>query len=330
MSSPSLSGFEYYVLFIDDYSRKTKDEVFKRFQEFKALVENQTGRKIKVLRSDNGGKYTSIDFIDFCAREGIKKELIVSYNLEQNEVVERKNRSIIGVARVMIHDQRLPLFFWAEACNSAVYLHNRSPHRALGNMTPEEAYTGQQPQVGHLRIFGCITFSHVPKARRTKLEPTVEKGIFMVYSETSKAYWLYILASRRVVVRCDVKFKEERAFRRSRELDEREPQSLQQQESSPRVQFHKAQDLRDQEVQEDWEVQACQGLQDLQWLARRLALRTVHRLVHWWVVHMELQTLQVPTWVHQIQLVRFQGLVLQMRMRRSLQGRGSPNGFKTP
>jgi hypothetical protein len=62
MSSTSLSGFEYYVLFIDDYSKKTwifflktKDEVFKRFQEFKALVENQTGRKIKVLRSDNGG-----------------------------------------------------------------------------------------------------------------------------------------------------------------------------------------------------------------------------------------------------------------------------------
>jgi hypothetical protein len=62
MSSPSLSGYQYYVLFIDDYSRKTwiyflktKGEVFKRFQEFKALVENQTGKKIRCLRSDNGG-----------------------------------------------------------------------------------------------------------------------------------------------------------------------------------------------------------------------------------------------------------------------------------
>jgi hypothetical protein len=150
-----------------------------------------------------------------------------------------------------------------------------SPHRALGNMTPEEAYTRQKPQVGHFRIFGCITFSHVPKERRTKLEPTAEKGIFVGYSETSKAYQIYIPASRRVVVRQDVKFEEERAFRRSQELDEREPQSPQQQESSPRVQIHRAQDLRDQEVQEDWEVQACQGLQDLQWLARRLALRAL-------------------------------------------------------
>ena len=111
MSSPSLSGFQYYVLFIDDYSRKTwiffmktKDEVFKRFQEFKALVENQTGRKIKVLRSDNGGEYTSGEFVDFCVREGIKKELNVPYNPQQNGFAERKNRTIVGATRSMIHD----------------------------------------------------------------------------------------------------------------------------------------------------------------------------------------------------------------------------------
>jgi transposase InsO family protein len=68
-----LGGCEYYVTFIDDHSRKTwiyflktKSEVFKRFQEFKALVENQTRRKIKVLRSDNGGEYTSTEFKNFC------------------------------------------------------------------------------------------------------------------------------------------------------------------------------------------------------------------------------------------------------------------------
>ena len=79
ISSVSLGGCEYYVKFIDDHSRKTwiyflktKSEVFKRFQEFKALVKNQIGKRIKVLRSDNGGEYTSREFVDFCTRAGIK------------------------------------------------------------------------------------------------------------------------------------------------------------------------------------------------------------------------------------------------------------------
>ena len=199
MSSPSVNGYEYYVLFIDDYSRrtwiyfmKTKNEVFKKFQEFKALVENQTGRKIKVFRSDNGGEYTSNAFVAFCAAAGIRRELIVPYNPEQNGVAERKNRTICGAARSMIHDQGLPMFLWAEACNTAVYLQNRCPHSAMKDKTPEEAFTGKKPQIDHLRIFGCTTFSHVPKDLRRKLDPMAEKGIFVGYSEMSKAYRIYL------------------------------------------------------------------------------------------------------------------------------------------
>ena len=87
MSTMSLTGHEYYVSFIDDYSRKTwiyflktKNEVFSRFQEFKALVENQTGKKIKALRSDNGGEYTGHEFEDFCIQHGIHRQLTVPYN----------------------------------------------------------------------------------------------------------------------------------------------------------------------------------------------------------------------------------------------------------
>jgi transposase InsO family protein len=122
MSSVSLSGYEYYVTFIDDHSRKTwiyfmktKDKVFSRFQEFKALVENQTGRKIKTMRSDNGGEYTSKAFKDFCAGVGIKRELIVPYNPQQNRVVERKNKAIVRDAKEMLYDQDLPRFLCEEA-----------------------------------------------------------------------------------------------------------------------------------------------------------------------------------------------------------------------
>ena len=121
MSSFSLRGYEYYVTFIDDHSRKTwiyflkskkSEEVLQRFQEFKALVENQTGRKIRVLRSDNGGEYTSKEFDGFCRQEGIMRQLAVPYTPEQNGVAERKNRSIVGAARAMLHDKSLPFFLW--------------------------------------------------------------------------------------------------------------------------------------------------------------------------------------------------------------------------
>jgi len=83
---------------------KTKDEVFNKFQEFKAPVENQTKKKVKILRSENGGEYTSNEFKYFCKEASIKKELRVPYNPLQNRVVERENRAIVGAAKALIHD----------------------------------------------------------------------------------------------------------------------------------------------------------------------------------------------------------------------------------
>jgi hypothetical protein len=116
----------------------------------------------------------------------------------------------------MLHDHSLPLYLWAEACATAVYLQNRSPHRILGKMTPEEAFTDRRPDVEHIRIFGCSTFSHVPSERRTKLDPTAQQGILVGYLEVSKAYRIYIPSLRKVVVSRDVRFEEDRAFARSR------------------------------------------------------------------------------------------------------------------
>jgi hypothetical protein len=75
--------------------------------------------------------------------------LTVPYNPQQNGFAERKNRAIVGAARAMLHDQGLPLFLWAEACYTTVYLQNRSPHRAVGSMIPEEAFSGKKPVVSN-------------------------------------------------------------------------------------------------------------------------------------------------------------------------------------
>jgi transposase InsO family protein len=225
-SSPSLRGFRYYVIFIDDHSRKTwlffmksKDEVLSKFVEFKALVENQTSKKIKALRSDNGGEYISNPFRDLCAKEGIKREVTAPHNPQQNGVAQRKNRSIVGVAKAMLHDQGLPMFLWAEACNTTMFLQNWNPHKVLGKATPEEAFTSKKPDVSHFRIFGSLVYCLIPSESRKKLEPTAVKGIFVGYNKTAKAYRVYVPALRRTVIRDDVRIEEGRALRKSLECE---------------------------------------------------------------------------------------------------------------
>ena len=94
----------------------------------------------------------------------------------------------------------------------------------MGCKTPEELFTGKGREIGHFRIFGCLAYSHVPSEKRTKLEPTAEKGIFVGYDETSKAFRIYLPSQRKVVVRRDVRFEEEKAFRKSIESELKEQQ----------------------------------------------------------------------------------------------------------
>lgn len=94
-------------------------------------------------------------------------------------MVEKRNISIVGATRVMLHDQGLPLHLRVEACKTMVYVQNRSPHRILEMKTPEEAYFGKRLDVGHFRIFGSSIYCHVTKDAWKKLEPTTELGIFL-------------------------------------------------------------------------------------------------------------------------------------------------------
>jgi hypothetical protein len=209
-----LGGSLYYVIFIDDYSRKTwlyllkeKDEVFSKFQEFKAEIENLRNRKIKTLRIDNGGEYTSKEFVAFCKSAGIRRELIVPHNPKKNSVEERKNTSIEETMKALLNDQGLSMYLWGEAAMTKIYVQNRIPHHILKDMTPEESFSGKKPNVEHLRIFRCHVYFHIPKNKRNKLKPLGKKGIFMGYNESSKAYIIYIPKQNKSEVSRDVTLK---------------------------------------------------------------------------------------------------------------------------
>jgi hypothetical protein len=110
VSVPSLGKYVYYVSFIDDFSRNTwiyflrkKYEVFDRFKEFKALVENQTEKIIKVLRTDNGGEFCRNEFEELCKKCGIERKKTTPYTPQQNGVAERMNRTLDG--KIKVHAQ---------------------------------------------------------------------------------------------------------------------------------------------------------------------------------------------------------------------------------
>ena len=94
--------------------------------------------------------------------------------------------------KIMIYDQYLPMHLWAEATITVVYVHNRISRNALGFKTLEEMFMGKKPEVSHLKIFGCPVYVHIPKEKRTKLDPSGKKGIFVGYCEVSKAFIIYI------------------------------------------------------------------------------------------------------------------------------------------
>ena len=179
-----------------------------KVKTFVTVVNNKTDLKVKILRSDNGGEYTSKAFASFCAAKGIIHQFTNPYSPEQNGIAERLNRTIIESARSMLLHASLPQQFWAEAVNTAVYLHNRSPRVALKDKTPYECWYGSKPNVSNLRVFGCLSFVHAPDGKRQKFHPKASKAIFVGYPQDTKGYKLYDLSSKRFVRSRNVIFYE--------------------------------------------------------------------------------------------------------------------------
>ena len=138
--------------------------------------------------------------------------MIEPHNPQYNGVRERKNRTILGAAQAKLHDQGLPLHLGAKACNTSVFVQNRSPHQILGMSTPEEYFSSKKPDVSYFKIFGSFVYFHVTKDSRKKLEPTGEIGIFLGYTDTPHNYQVYFPNNRMIVVRWDINFYEDKAM----------------------------------------------------------------------------------------------------------------------
>ncbi|KAK8926133.1 hypothetical protein KSP39_PZI018401 [Platanthera zijinensis] len=230
---PSLGGARYYVSFIDDYSRyswlyflRSKAEVLDRFKEFKNLVENQFERKVKVLRSDNGGEYCSDAFEQYCTEQGIARQKTTPYTPEQNGVAERLNRTLIEKERCMRSWAGLGKEFWAEAVATANHLKNRSPTSAVKGCTPFEAIFKEKPKLAYARVFGCDAYVHIPKEKRGKLDMKSERCIFVGYKDGIKGYKLWNPVTKTVTYSKDVVFHEVRPQVTTRVEEEKDAEKV--------------------------------------------------------------------------------------------------------
>jgi transposase InsO family protein len=129
------------------------------FKKYKVFVEKKIGDVIWCLKIDRGEEFTSLEFNNLCSMYGVNRQLTTTvYTPQQNEVAERKNRTIINIVCNMLSGKELPQEFWPEVVNWSVYVLNRSPTLAVKDVTPEKAWSGIKPCVDHSRVFGWLMF----------------------------------------------------------------------------------------------------------------------------------------------------------------------------
>jgi transposase InsO family protein len=166
----------------------------------------KTDRKVKSLRTDNGTEFVDQEMGNLLNEMGIKHERTIPYSPEQNGSVERHNRTIVEMARTMIHVGQLPLTLWlvsTELVNTAVYIHKRVPNRKE-KKSPYELQFGNKPRIDHLKVIGSEVHTMIRRMLRAKLDKVSWKRILVGYGESTLFYRVYDPETDRVfeVQRC--------------------------------------------------------------------------------------------------------------------------------
>ncbi|GAA0142710.1 transmembrane signal receptor [Lithospermum erythrorhizon] len=221
MTTKTLGGYCYFVTFIDNHSRrlwayplKTKDQVYELFKQFHVMVERESGKTLKCIRTDNGGEYIGL-FDQYCRAHGIRHEQSVPKTPQHNGLAERMNRTIMEKVRCMLSHSNLPKTFWGEALCASTQIINLSPTTFLEGKVPEEVWSGGKKRISykHLRVFGCRAIVHVPKDERTKLDNKAKQYVFLSYGDDKFGYKLYDPIAKKVIRSRDVTFFEEQTIK---------------------------------------------------------------------------------------------------------------------
>jgi transposase InsO family protein len=216
----SIGGNCYCLVVVDDYSRYTwvfflhdKADTYDIFKKFLTRAENEFELKVKKVRSDNGSEFKNARVEEWCDEKGIKHEFSTKYTPEQNGLVERKNRTLIDMARLMLSEYNVSDSFWAEAINTACHASNRLYCHRFHNKTPYELLIERKPNISYFRVFGCKCYILKKGTRLSKFQSKCDESFLLGYSSCSKAYRVYNKTHGIVEEAYDVEFDEpERAL----------------------------------------------------------------------------------------------------------------------
>jgi transposase InsO family protein len=191
----SIGKNKYGFMIVDDYTRYTwvfflvdNSDVFATFKSFVKGIHNEFETAIKRVRSDNGSEFENTRIDELCDDFEIRHQFLVKYTLQSNDLVERKNRTLIDMARSMLSEYNVSQSFWDEAINTTYYCSNRLYCHPLKEKTPYELLNGSNPNIVYFRVFGCKCYILKKDTRLGKFGKKCDEGFLLGYSTTSKAY----------------------------------------------------------------------------------------------------------------------------------------------
>ena len=208
---PTKHGNTYFLTCYDDFTRKThlyflkfKSDAFKALVDYISLVENQLDTKVKNIRSDNGGEFTSNNFKQFMAAKGIQHIKVPPEAHAQNGRVERVHRTILNGVRTVLAQTGLDHSFWGEAANYICYTRNNSPSGPTGSI-PNDLWSKRKTMLNHLQPFGCKLFYRLYTGQN-KLNSRYRSGKLMGYEDNTQNFRLWDGEKNRIIISRDVIF----------------------------------------------------------------------------------------------------------------------------
>ncbi|GKA91236.1 retrovirus-related pol polyprotein from transposon TNT 1-94 [Tanacetum coccineum] len=199
LTSRSINHEKYTLIIVDEYSRytwvyflKKKSHALETIMSFIKRVENQKDIHVKQIRTDNGTKLRNNILVNFCDEKGISQNFSSPYTPEQNGVAERKNRTLIEAARIMLSRSVFSKQYWTKAVATACYTQNRSTIVKRHFKNAYEIFLGRLLNISFLHVFGCLVYIHNHKDHLGKFNEKSDDDYFIGYSIVSKAFRLKI------------------------------------------------------------------------------------------------------------------------------------------